>query len=394
MVTLTSTTDMPLHNPRLNLVSTTGLRGILAYTVFFFHSAMVFVLDKDISDAIIRIDVGPGEAALSFFFILSGFILVWVAKPGEPKRRFWRRRVVKIFPNHLLTWTAGLILMISFGVFSSWGEVLPQAFLIQSWIPAAGVLEGTNGPSWSLSCEMFFYLLFPFLLTRFRRIPAQNLWRWVYAVCGAMFAVTLLVGLFVPEEPKAYDWGVPAAQFYLLIFFPLTRLLDFVLGMLLAFIVMRGLWRPVRQRWMWAWLAFGFVMSIVLPSPLGFVAPFIPGLVLMIGGAAMADISGRQSKILTNKWLVWMGDISFAFYLIHNLMLQYTERAIGEGPYPLQYALLFILGNWAVSIVLAYLVHTRVEMPAMRRWARPKRRPAPAATASSAAPVAEPAQQQ
>jgi peptidoglycan/LPS O-acetylase OafA/YrhL len=47
-----------------------------------------------------------------------------------------------------------------------------------------------------------------------------------------------------------------------------------------------------------------------------------------------------------------------------------------------------------VSIVLAYLVHTRVEMPAMRRWARPKRRPAPAATASSAAPVAEPAQQQ
>ena len=32
---------------------------------------------------------------------------------GEPARLFYRRRIVKIFPNHVLTWTAGLILMIA-----------------------------------------------------------------------------------------------------------------------------------------------------------------------------------------------------------------------------------------------------------------------------------------
>jgi peptidoglycan/LPS O-acetylase OafA/YrhL len=186
--------------------------------------------------------------------------------------------------------------------------------------------------------------------------------------------ITLLVALFVPTEPKAIRGEVSAAQLYVLIFHPLVRLLDFTIGVLVARIVISGQWRPVRARWMWLLLAAGWVCSVLLPAPLGFVAPFVPGLIIALGTAATADLNGSEN-LFTRPWVMWLGDRSFAFYLIHGNVLIYGERALGQGPYPLPYAILFILGVLTTSIVLSHVLHTRVENPMMKRWARPKRKP-------------------
>jgi peptidoglycan/LPS O-acetylase OafA/YrhL len=391
LTTTTAPTTTTKRPPRIQLNTLTGLRGILQFTVFGFHASIAYVLSEDISNTIIRYDVGPGEAVLSFFFMLSGFVLVWVARPGEARRLFWRRRVVKIFPNHVVTWTAGLILMIAFGIFTSWGEVLPSLILIQSWIPIEGVLAGTNGPAWSLSCELFFYGLFPFLLAWGMKKDGRHLWRWVIGLAAGIIAFTALVGLTVPSEPKALGQDVSAYQFYILIFHPLVRLLDFTIGVLVARIVITGQWRPIRTRWTWILLGIGWAISLNLPNPLGFVAPFVPGLILMLGGAATADING-STNLFTRRPLVWLGDISFAFYLIHGNVLIYSERAIGQGPYPTPLAVLYIAGVLATSILLAHLLRTRVEDPMMKHWSRPRRRPATSAagispTASAGVPV-------
>jgi peptidoglycan/LPS O-acetylase OafA/YrhL len=389
-----TTTGQP---PRIQLDSLLGQRGILMFSVFFGHVAIAYVFSEDISNTIIRYDIGPAEALLGLFFMLSGFVLTWVARPGESRRQFWRRRIVKVFPNHAVTWTAGLILMLAFGVFTSWAEVLPSLFLIQTWIPVAGVLEGTNGPSWSLSCELFMYAMFPFILTGALRMDARRLWRWLIGLCAGLILFTALVGLVVPSEPKALGQDVSAFQFYILIFHPLVRLLDFSIGVFVARIVITGQWRPVRARWIWLLLAVGWVISLNLPNPLGWVAPFVPGLVLMLGSCATADINGRKN-LFTQRWAMWLGDRSFAFYLIHGNVLIYSEKAIGQGPYPTPYAVLYVAGVAAVSIVLAHFLHTRVENPMMKRFARSRRkpqpRPAPAQAAQTAqvAPAAQGAQ--
>jgi peptidoglycan/LPS O-acetylase OafA/YrhL len=365
------------RSPRIQLHTLAGMRGILMFTVFFGHVALAFVLPVDASIAVLRVDAGIAEAALGLFFMLSGFLLTWVARPGEPYRRFIRRRLVKVFPNHVVTWTAGLILMFAFGVFTHWWAVLPGLFLVQSWIPVPEVLEGANGPSWSLSCELFMYAVFPFLLAWGLKLDTRRLWRALLVVAGAIIGFTVLVGLLVPAEPRISttgDLSISAAQFYILIFHPLVRLLDFALGILIARLVISGQWRPVRARWMWLLLVAGWLLSLVLPPPLGFMAPFVPGLILVLGRAATADINGVQS-IFTKPWAIWLGNRSFAFYLVHGNVLIYGERLFGEGPYPWVKAVPFVTGVLVVSLLLAHLLHIRVENPMMARYARPRRKP-------------------
>ena len=195
----------------------------------------------------------------------------------------------------------------------------------------------------------------------------------------------------MPSEPKALGQDVSAYQFYVLIFFPLGRLLDFTIGVLVARLVITGQWPRISNRWTVALLGIGWVISLNLPNPLGFVAPFVPGLILMLGNAAAADING-STNVFTRRTLVWLGDISFAFYLIHGLVLIYTEKAIGQGPYPTPYATLYVAAVLAASILLAHLMRTRVEDPMMKHWSRPRRRPAASAagispTASGGVPV-------
>jgi peptidoglycan/LPS O-acetylase OafA/YrhL len=391
LTTTPASADTTSRPPRVQLDTLVGMRGILMFSVFFGHAAIAYVFSEDISNTIIRYDAGPAQAALGLFFMFSGFVLAWVARPGEPRRRFWRRRLVKIFPSHVVTWVAGLVLMVAFGVFTSWAEVLPSLFLIQSWIPLPGVLEGTNGPSWSLSCELFMYALFPFLLAWSLRLDSGRLWRWLIGVCGALVLFTVLVGLVVPSEPKALGQDLSAYQFYVLILHPLARLLDFTIGLLVARVVMAGQWRPVRARWTLLLFVIGWVVYLNLPNPLGFVAPFLPALVLVLGGAADADLNGRTS-LFTRRWAMWLGDRSFAFYLVHGNVLIYSERAIGQGPYPLPYAVLFVLAVAVVSIVLAHLLHTRVENPMMKRFARSRRTPQTTQAPAQAAQATQPAQ--
>jgi peptidoglycan/LPS O-acetylase OafA/YrhL len=388
----TTGSDRP---PRVQLNSLVGMRGILQFTVFFGHAALAYVFIEQISDLSVRLIVGPAEAVLSLFFMLSGFVLAWVARAGESKRRFWRRRIVKIFPNHVVTWFAGLVLMIAFGVFTSWWEVLPSLFLLQSWIPVEGVLQGTNGPSWSLSCELFMYLMFPFLLAWGLRLDAKRLWRWMIGLAAGIIGITALVGIFVPREPLALGLDVSAAQLYILIFHPLVRLLDFTVGVLLARIVITGQWRHTRARWTWLLFGIAWAFSILLPAPLGFVAPFVPAIVLFLGNCSTGDINGA-TNLFTHRWSMWLGDRSFAFYLVHGNVLIYSEKAIGQGPYPTPFAALYVLGVLVTSIVLAHLLHTRVENPMMKRWARPRRKPAavatPAVPATTTAPEARASQ--
>jgi peptidoglycan/LPS O-acetylase OafA/YrhL len=384
----TASTDTTNRHPRVQLDTLVGMRGILQFTVFFGHVWIAYVFSREISDAGIKFTVGPAQAVLSQFFMLSGFVLTWVARPGEPRRRFWRRRLVKVFPNHVATWTAGLVLMLAFGVFTSWAEVLPSLFLLQTWIPVEGVLAGTNGPNWSLSCELFMYALFPLVFGWALRLDARRLWRWLIGIAAGIIVFTAVVGLTVPSEPKALGQDISAYQFYILIFHPVVRLPEFVIGVLLARLIITGQWRPIRARWTWIVLAIGWVISLNLPNPLGFVAPFLPGLILGVGGAATADINGSRN-IFTRRWAMWLGDRSFAFYLVHGNVLIYSKKLLGPGPHPTPYAVLWVIGVFGVSLLVAHLLHTRVENPMMKRWSRPRRKPA--ATPATAPAATEPA---
>src|ERR1700759_5048424 len=95
------------------LPSLTGLRFVAAFLVFTSDvTATKLFSDQGLSDFLSRYVSRSGCLGVRFFFVLSGFILTWNAKAGDPPGRFYRRRLVKIYPNHFVTWLAGLLLMV------------------------------------------------------------------------------------------------------------------------------------------------------------------------------------------------------------------------------------------------------------------------------------------
>ncbi|MBB5642383.1 acyltransferase family protein [Cryobacterium roopkundense] len=67
---------------------------------------------------------GMGAVGVSFFFILSGFVLTWSRKSSLPNRKFYQNRFARIFPLHFLTWIAAGAL---FPTCQGWVRPVPQS---------------------------------------------------------------------------------------------------------------------------------------------------------------------------------------------------------------------------------------------------------------------------
>ncbi|WP_372352198.1 acyltransferase family protein [Streptomyces sp. KL116D] len=77
------------------LPSLTGLRFFAAFLVFLCHALSQFNPQTDsVSHDVAYFLLPAGPVGVSFF-VLSGFVLTYAARPGDTVRRFWRRRVVR-----------------------------------------------------------------------------------------------------------------------------------------------------------------------------------------------------------------------------------------------------------------------------------------------------------
>jgi len=130
--------------------------------VFGFHVQAEHIFRDPTAQHLAFAIFGQGATGVDFFFVLSGFVLTWSARPGTQARTVWRRRAAKVVPNHVVTWViavGGMIFLDPRGV-SAVSSVV-GLFLLQAWVPAQSVYYAGNTPAWSLSCEMAFYFAFP-----------------------------------------------------------------------------------------------------------------------------------------------------------------------------------------------------------------------------------------
>ncbi|MFG3494215.1 acyltransferase family protein [Streptomyces sp. NPDC047928] len=377
------------------LPSLTGMRFIAAAMVFVFHGSLErlfrdFGVQEDYAFAVAT----AGSIGVSFFFVLSGFVLTWSARTSDTVPRFWRRRFFKIFPNHLVTFVVALVLMAWAGQRTGLTEGVANFFLLQSWVPEFQFFNSVNGVSWSLSVELLFYLSFPLLIKVVRAIPENRLWLAAAVVVAAVLLMPLVAQVFLPDQPSMMPWG-PASltQIWFVYIFPLVRALEFLLGMVLARIVLTGRWIGLGLLPATLLVVAGYVASLYVPFLYGFVAATVIPLALLIPAAATADVAGRKTWLST-RTMVWLGEISFAFYLVHRLVMTYGHLAFGRAPngYGLAWStpvgIAFLVAVFAVTLLLAWALYALVERPIMRRWASPRasggaggtRRAAPADT--------------
>ncbi|WP_341716038.1 acyltransferase [Micromonospora sp. FIMYZ51] len=346
------------------LESLTGLRAIAAVAVFGFHALAVGLVDTPVTQWLFR----QGAAGVSFFFLLSGFVLAWSTRPGDPVRRFWRRRLAKVWPNHAAAWAVALAALVVTGTTVGLGTALVTLLLLQAWVPNEGVYFGVNPVAWSLSCEVFFYALFPALWALARRLPERALWPTLAGVLALVWVVPV-AALAVPDDLRYWAiWVLPVA-----------RLPEFVAGILLARLVGGGRW----PRWAGAGRIAALVVAACLaswwlPERWRLVAGTVVPLALLVAAVAAGDVQGRRSWLRSRSAVV-AGEWSYAFYLLHLLVLGVLVKTVGDSR-PLLVELVVVLVALAVAVAASAAMYRLVEMPGLRLL-RPRRiAPGPEAT--------------
>jgi peptidoglycan/LPS O-acetylase OafA/YrhL len=350
------------------------MRIIAALMVFFFHSLYEYPFSsKHATHAYNAVFGQGGWVGVGFFFLLSGFVLTWSARPSDTPRLFWRRRFFKVFPNHAVTYVAAVVILLVLGESLGGWKAVPNFFLLHAWFPQIDVETSVNPVSWSLSVEALFYFSFPFWLRLMTRIRPQRLWWWAAGLAAAMY-VTPVIAWALPHKPGLFFAPVSQWQFWFVYVLPPVRCLDFLLGMVLALIVRDGRW-PARFGLLPALaLAIGaYTLSSKVSWTYGLVAIMAAPLGLLVAAGANADITGAWSPF-RSRAMVWLGDVSFAFYLWHRLVITETHRAMGglTKSWSTPGALGFIAVVFTITLLLAWALHSLVEKPVMRRWSKPR----------------------
>ena len=340
---------------RRRLDSLTGLRWIAALAVFGFHVRLAGLTDDPLLDRALEAVFASGASGVPFFFILSGMVLTWSARPGTSAATFWRHRVARVVPNHVVTWLAVAAMMMVAGIGVAVGPAVVGLLLMQSWVPDESYYFAVNTPAWSLSCELAFYAAFPLLLPLLRRVPTSRL---VHLVVG-LVAGTWLVPLMSLSMSDAL-------AYWFVWIFPVTRLLEFALGIAVALLVASGAWRGPGLLASAALTLVAYLSVPLAPERWGWVAWTAGPFALLVGAAAAADSRGGGRSFLSSRPLVWLGTVSFAFYLVHQPGIGVVARLFGDdasAPVAAAAMGVALLG----SVVAAWVLHRVVELPAEGR---------------------------
>lgn len=398
---------------RPEIPALTSLRFPAALWVVLFHVHEIGLWKGGIAPY--QATIGLGYLGVSFFFVLSGFILVYVYSGRKiPKSRFWQSRFARIYPAYLfslLVTLPGLLYALPF-IRQMHGSVplVVASFplLLEAWFPK--VLFFWNPVAWSLSVEAFFYLLFPFLLQPVQRLRARGVWTTMALAWAAMLALTSAYVLLRPDG-VAHTSSQDNLLVWLAVvkFNPLVRLPEFLLGMAAGALFLRS--RDVAGRdespggassdrltlrpaaVIWAGVA-AVVVAILLqrwiPYPVmhtGLLAPAFAAIIFGFAAGtpfaataegARAAPGGLVQRLLASRVLLLLGEASYSLYLLHAMPIVILAFVLhlNTSPHAGLITIAFLIG----IVLLAIGVFFAIENP-LRRLLRPRRR-IPAAPSS------------
>ena len=351
-----------------------------------FHVALNHVVRPFARWGIFAGAIAAGYSGVAFFFFLSGFILTY-AHAAEYERgrgaplKFWVARFARIYPTYFAIMMVALLMNlrdlrhVPYHAFAFAADLL----MMQSW--SMRIVNFFHVGAWTLSCEAFFYFLFPFLLLRLRprtRGMALGLIALFYLLA---MAAPMLAVVRYPQSAWTEVYDAPGSLFVFTVRrLPILAAPEFLAGVSVGWFFL--LFKPSRRSSaIMATLGVALLLPALLFSPhLPFIALhnglLIPIYTLLLLGLTQDNL---LTRLLSGRTLVLLGEASFALYLVHMLVESVVE------PFGYDRRLSEVVGVLGGSIVLSIMMHIYLERPCRRAilawWS--KRHPAQMKTVSS-----------
>ncbi len=322
----------------------TSIRFFAAMAVVVYHSGAAFASTSPYLLPPIKRLLLNGYLGVTFFFVLSGFILHLTYRgriaTADQLRGFGIARFARLYPVYLLA----VLAMFPYATHRGWSDI-PQFLLLHWWVPNGALgWNDWNMPTWTLSVEFFFYLCFPFLSRAAERLGTRSL----LALVAALLAFDAITA-----SSAVYDNAFTLFGWMKWTPVPLLRLPEFVIGVSVAELHARGAKYGIPA---WA-IALLLVAGLCVST-----APRTAAFATTTSALLIAAIAGDQrslfARMLGARWLALLGGASYALYLLHQ---------------PVHFSVLALLGTAKLMVVLQYPILVAVSIALFLFYEEPAR---------------------
>lgn len=289
--------------------------------------------------------------------------MVWSAKDTDTLGDFYLRRFAKIYPTHFLTWLIAFIIgAVSIYQYKLWSSNL---LLVNTWFNDVHYFFVGNRPSWSLCIEAMFYLSFPLLYRIMKTIPEKHDLFALLLVTMASLAVQVAIYLWVVPNKMMGAFPISQHHYWISYIFPPARIFEFLAGMFAARLLINGRAIMLSKTVSLALLVVTYIASMYIPYQFSMSVVFIIPICLLITSCAGDDLKIRKT-VLNSPTSVWLGEISYAFYMVHFLVLFYFLNLTAGRKFNLAEGTELIAVALVLSIAFAAFLYKHFEVPMMK----------------------------
>lgn len=308
---------------------------------------------------------------VSFFFVLSGFILYYNYRNmrRQDVGGFLVNRIARLWPVHAVTFVICLAFLPGAEKFLTSPQhqvaALFNLVLLHSYIPIKEMVFSVNAVSWSISAELFFYCVLPIIILSGRIWLALALSALAVVVQLSFIEVyghTALIGA-TPTEPWAINWFIAIWQN------PLVRVFEFVIGVAAGHLFVRHQASDMSRMAATVFEAASIAAVIFVIANQGFVMRHLnlaglefwsAWLAQSGGGISFAILiyifahqAGYISRLLMTPGMIFLGEISFAMYMVHQIIIALAglhglKSALGSSAALTIIAVIILLASWAL----------------------------------------------
>lgn len=344
----------------------TGIRGFAALWIISSHQFNRLERMYPEQDVLLKI-FENGWLGVDIFSLLSGFIISYayfeqLSKPTlQVVGRFLWLRFARTWPLHLFVLVLFVFSLANISGLSSieniWREpqFLSQLFLVQGW--GFNNYVSWNVPSWTLSAEWFWYLLFPVFLMATVRV--NRAWAALFMALGCIALTGLALSeVFDTTFATTYEWGI-------------VRIGG---EMLAGCYLYRAYQLGLPEKFPYALTGVVIIVFVLFNPdlPVNGATLIVMAFVLLVLGLAMDQQPFRW--MFANRVSVYLGDLSYSLYMNHWLFLG-APGLFGYIKFPNIYTVLVVNAGIILMSVLTYHFIERPSRAWLRGVVKPVRAP-------------------